>query len=461
MAAILQGNLFSWEEISLASDLDRLRLVIDTISLVDEPLMVALETARANGQNKYPIRQTWHALLAGIVFQHSSIESLRRELRRNGELRNLCGFDALKGVNAVPSKDGFSHFLCNLMKQDALVTQMFHGLIERIREHLPDLGEKLAVDSKAIPSFGKSVRDKQKKSESDRRRDCDADVGVKTYSGTREDGTIWTQTKRWFGYKLHLLVDSVYELPLAFGLDVASSSDTTNLLPLIEDLQQNHLEIHRQSEQCSADKGYDSAANNRELFDRHSIKPVIDSREMWKDKTQKTLYPNKYDVFSYDEVGRIFCTCPSEKRDENETRQLAFAGFEKGRNTLKYRCPAAAYGFHCEGRKECENLSTGKVGPFGRIVRVPLETNRRSFTPIARHTEKWKRAYKRRSSVERVNGRIDQVLGFEKHTIRGKQKMTLRISIALIVMLAMALGRIQIGQMDKMRSLLQPIEPAA
>lgn len=66
MAAILQGNLFSWEEISLASDLDRLRLVIDTMSLVDEPLMVALETSRANGQNKYPIRQTWHALLAGI-----------------------------------------------------------------------------------------------------------------------------------------------------------------------------------------------------------------------------------------------------------------------------------------------------------------------------------------------------------------------------------------------------------
>ena len=148
MAAILQGNLFSWKEISVASDLDRLRLVIETISLVDEPLMIALETARANGQNKYPICQTWHALLAGIVFQHSSIESLRRELRRNGELRNLCGFDALRGVHAVPSKDGFSHFLCNLMNEEALVANMFHGLVERIREYLPDLGDATSRGSR-------------------------------------------------------------------------------------------------------------------------------------------------------------------------------------------------------------------------------------------------------------------------------------------------------------------------
>jgi hypothetical protein len=92
---------------------------------------------------------------------------------------------------------------------------------------------------------------------------------------------------------------------------------------------------------------------------------------------------------------------------------------------------------------------------------VPLELSRRIFTPIARPTLKWEKAYKKRSAVERVNGRIDQVLGFEQHTIRGKQKMTMRISLALIVLLAMALGRIQIGQKERMRSMLQPIVPAA
>jgi len=53
------------------------------------------------------------------------------------------------------------------------------------------------------------------------------------------------------------------------------------------------------------------------------------------------------------------------------------------------------------------------------------------------------------------------MLGFEHHTIRGKAKMEMRLTLALVVMLAMALGRIQIGQADKMRSLVAPIEPAA
>ena len=63
--------------------------------------------------------------------------------------------------------------------------------------------------------------------------------------------------------------------------------------------------------------------------------------------------------------------------------------------------------------------------------------------------------------MERVNSRIDQVLGFEHHTIRGKAKMEMRVSLALVIMLSMALGRIRIGQADKMRSLVLPIEPAA
>ena len=39
--------------------------------------------------------------------------------------------------------------------------------------------------------------------------------------------------------------------------------------------------------------------------------------------------------------------------------------------------------------------------------------------------------------------------------------MKMRVTLALVVMLAMALGRIQIGQTDKIRSLVAPTERAA
>ena len=53
------------------------------------------------------------------------------------------------------------------------------------------------------------------------------------------------------------------------------------------------------------------------------------------------------------------------------------------------------------------------------MVRVPLELDRRIFTPIARTTAKWKRTYDRRTAaVERVNARLDRVFGFELRYLR-------------------------------------------
>jgi hypothetical protein len=44
---------------------------------------------------------------------------------------------------------------------------------------------------------------------------------------------------------------------------------------------------------------------------------------------------------------------------------------------------------------------------------------------------------------------------FENHNIRGEQKMELRLGLAFVVMLAMALGHIKNGEKEKMRSLVQ------
>lgn len=73
-------------------------------------------------------------------------------------------------------------------------------------------------------------------------------------------------------------------------------------------------------------------------------------------------------------------------------------------------------------------------------MRIPLEKDHRIFTPIARSSYKFKREYKKRTAVERVNSRLDVSFGFEKHYIRGMKKMKFRCSLAMIVMLSMALG---------------------
>ena len=86
-----QTNLpFSWDEVDRISDFNRLQLVLD--ALPDGDIIRALGAMRGNGRNEYPVAAMWRALIAGIVFQHNSIESLIRELNRNSSLLALCGF---------------------------------------------------------------------------------------------------------------------------------------------------------------------------------------------------------------------------------------------------------------------------------------------------------------------------------------------------------------------------------
>jgi hypothetical protein len=141
---------------------------------------------------------------------------------------------------------------------------------------------------------------------------------------------------------------------------------------------------------------------------------------------------------------------------------MAFQGFEANRNTVKYRCPAAAYGYECKGRNECSAFGQVNPGAYGRSVRINItKADRRIFTPTPHGSPSWERTYNRRSSLERINNRIDNSFGFEKHYIRGGAKMQTRVGLAIAVMMAMALGHVKAGRIEQMRSLVRPIANAA
>jgi hypothetical protein len=437
MAKLLIPYLFKWQDVEAKSDLERLRLVLE--HLPDERLMENLERHRKWGRNDYPIRPVWNSVLAGIVYQHGSIDSLRRELLRNGELREGCGFDPHRGSEAVPPSWVYTRFLRLLFKFQAEIDGMFDRLVDELKVLLPDLGFSVAVDSKGVNSAGRST----KKTEEDGRRDVDADWGKKTYHGQREDERLWEKVVKWFGYKIHLLVDTKYEMSIGYRVTRASVSDTTQLLPLVGDLKEKHPQIHEDIENLSGDKGYDSEDNCRQLYDEHGIKPVIDIRRMWRDKETRLLDSECSDNIVYDEGGVVYCLCPVS----GEQREMAYGGFERDRMTLKYVCPIKAYGLRCKGSDQCVHVMKSE--------RVSLEIDRRIFTPVARSSYAWEREYKNRTAVERVNSRLDVSFGFEKHFIRGQKKMEIRVGLALCVMLAMAVGRIKEQRQDLMRSLVR------
>ena len=89
-----------------------------------------LEKERGDGRDDYPIRGMWNSLLAGIIYEHDKIESLRRELARNGQLRHLIGLS-----NKVPPPWVYSRFLNKLMEEEHLefIEEIFNTLINQLK----------------------------------------------------------------------------------------------------------------------------------------------------------------------------------------------------------------------------------------------------------------------------------------------------------------------------------------
>ncbi len=266
-----------------------------------------------------------------------------------------------------------------------------------------------------------------------------------------------------------LIADTQYEIPVAMHLTPASHSEHTELRAMIRERFTQSPELATRCDDFSADRGLDSAATKTLLWDEYRIRPLIDTRLLWREEKRqenddperpitRPLFPERVDTIVYTERGSLHCHCPVT----GERRDLAFQGFETGRDTLKYRCPAAAYDLECAGREVCCRQGGVQPGPYGRIVRIKItDHDRRIFVPTPHGSPTWRRGYNRRTALERINNRIDHGFGFERHFIRGSAKMKARVGLAMVVMMAMALGHVREGRVKQMRSLVKPIPAPA
>lgn len=439
MSILPQASLFSWQEVEVAGEISRLTRLLDV--LPDQQLLAALEQERAGKRNDYPLAALWRALLAAIVFGHPSLASLGRELGRNGQLRDRCGFDPLRGDKAVPPDYVWTRFIAKLVRHQALIDRMFERLVERISELLPDFGRDLAIDGKAVSAWSKL--------------DPEGSEGFKNYEGEDENGDPLHKIQKWFGYKLHLIVDANYELPVAFELTGAKDGESPRLMPLMEKLEREHPELHARVETLAADRGYDDGSDKAALYDDHGIVPLIDTRDLHRGRMQP-LDEHHHDTIYYGPTGDVCCKVrPFEAEPSRAFAPMQFMGFESQRGTLKFRCPAAAFGLECHNREACHCVPDVRDGEYGRVVRVNLERDRRIFLPLHRHSQGFVKGYKKRTAIERVNSRIDQVYGFERHFIRSKKKMRLRLGLGLLVMLGTAVAWVQMKKPQNVCSLVK------
>ena len=148
------------------------------------------------------------------------------------------------------------------------------------------------------------------------------------------------------------------------------------------------------------------------------IIPIIDIRNCWKDG-EETKQHKSTDIV-YDYVGQVYYADGAGKK-----HKMLYKGYDRGKKCLRYE-----YG--------------------GKTYKIYVSYDERVFLPIARDSLKFKRLYKARTSVERLNGRLDRDFMFEGHCLHGLAKTKLMVSLSFIVMNAMALGKIKEGVIQRL-----------
>jgi transposase, IS5 family len=292
--------------------------------------------------------------------------------------------------------------------------------VTRIRQVFPELGRYLAVDGTAVHAYANQRGSKA---------DPDAKWGVHQYRDA--DGRV-TETKRWLGYTVHLIVDCELELPVGFELTAANANESPQMRPLLEDLADNHPQITANTEAVMADKGYDSKGNCRHVVEQMDAQAII--------KMRRTI--------GDDEICQAAaCRCTERGTPVCMSDQkMVYWGRDGG--YLKWRCPVAAGKVEseaCRWRGGCSNSD------YGSVLKQPIAEDYRRWPGIARESDKFERLYDKRSAVERVNARLKEYLLLDELTVRGMPKVRVHVSLALLVMLAGAAAMAEEGMLERVR----------
>lgn len=226
--------------------------------LDDAALLERLTGPTRRGPKGHPVQVLWRCLVTKYVLGIPSTAALIRTLQNNPYIAEACG---IASPDAIPHESTFSRFFARLSKYNtaAKVKDVSRSLVKRFYADLPGFGKRVAIDSSTLKGWangGKSVPS-----------DKEARWSVKKNTQGKTEFTL--------GYKLHLMVDCEYELPIAANVTPGNTSDVTRASHVLQEARfVNKGRFH--PEYVMADKAYSSQELRRLIRQQYRAMPVID-----------------------------------------------------------------------------------------------------------------------------------------------------------------------------------------
>ena len=243
------------------------------------------------------------SLFAIKVFQYKSVSAFLRELARNPSLMKLPGFPLRRRKPKFPDEyrhepfvknyrvasnaamSRFQKTLIEVNHKTGCLDEVYAVLVEQLKTWLPDYGQRIGYDGKAVESHstGRQLKHKRIDKQTGRHPTSDpsASWGVHSQYVSAKDGKEKKITKRGYGFELHLLADVKYELPISFKVASSHESESQHCQALVDEFL--HSDLAKRSQSFVVDKALDSNRLRLKLYD-NGIIPVIDTRNFWQDE---------------------------------------------------------------------------------------------------------------------------------------------------------------------------------
>ena len=239
------------------------------------------------------------------------------------------------------------------------------------------------------------------------------------------------------------------------------------MLPkMLETLFARAPEMVDRCDDFSADRGLDNAPQKKQLWDKWTIRPLVDTRLMWKAEKEepdydpkkpitRALFPDRADVIVHDERGRVSCICPKT----GEVPCDGLPGLRGRPRPLRHaEIPLPGGGLRLRLRRQ-QRRATGRAGwslASTAASCASISTSMTGASSLLRHGAA-RPGGAATTDALRSNGStaVSTTASTSRtHYIRGLAKMKTRVGLALAVMMALALGQVRAGHAERMRSLV-------
>ena len=383
------------------------RFVFDTIEELPEiqQMLDSITNRRRRARPGYSPRTMLRLFCLKFMLKEPYNNALLQRLEEAPRLRKLCDLD-----DEVPSESTVSRFFRYLTDHRRLIEDAIPSAVERMREHLPGLGDVVSIDGTDIEAYANPKRNPT--------IDETAEWGVRTPKNRVRQVN---SPEYFFGYKMHLVADAIYDVPLSYRILPANKNESPQMPATVGKAQSAYEWL--KPKYLVADRGYDSMANHKYLIERE-ITPIIHLRKPSRTKLHGGIYTAK---------GAPTCL---------GGREMTYVRTDPETGKHLYRCPAGG----CERFKkknifvQCNDSHWEDPADNLRVIGV-----------VARQSQEWKNLFNMRTGIERYfsSGKRSRLLN--QHQYLGIEKIKTHVALSMLTYLATMYTHIMAGDSKRMR----------